>query len=522
MTKLLSLLLFSLPLILVSQAGAQTTYWVSKTGSDTNGGTNGDADSFLTIQRGVSALGPGDTLNVRSGIYADDGGASPYRPAGLGAGLCGWIASSSNVCINSNGTPGNPITIQAAPGEEGQAIIDGQGDKVAIHLQSSDYVRIRGFSIVNSWGRGIASWGQAGNHVADPTRLSIGVVVENNSIENTKGPWGTNVSAIAMWGSQDWVVRNNYINSVEELNTNGIFNRLGNGIQSYGVINALVENNFIENINNGVYWKDHFVEDLATRTSVVESEIRYNVIQASGRPVFIGISGSGSPEAGENYIRNNILYGQSGAAGVHVAMAGAFAQSAKVRIENNLIDGEGNSNSEGINVDASEDISVTGNIITRTASDAVYTAFSSSTAAGRFPVLNESDYNIYENSFRIIADRYSSTVPTQNFNTLSAWQAKLASEIVSLNVDNPDTNSITADPSSLFIDLANKDYRNAPGSPALGFMPDGSNAGPYQTGHEIIGLLPNWPQYVIPEPTSAVLSVLAAIGLFAGRGRSRR
>jgi len=520
MTKLLSLLLLSLPLLLVSPVGAQTTYWVSKTGSDTNGGTNGDADSFLTIQRGVSVLGPGDTLNVRSGIYADDGGASPYRPAGLAASLCGWVASSSNVCINRDGTPGNPITIQAAPGEEGQVTIDGQGDKVAIHLQSSDYIRVRGFKIVNSWGRGIASWGQAGNHVADPSRLSVGVVVENNSIENTKGPFGTNTSAIAMWGSQDWVVRNNYINSVEELNTNGTFNRPGSGIQSYGVINALVENNFIENVGNGIFWKDHFVEDLATRGSVVESEIRYNVIQASGRPISIGIRASGSPEAGENYIRNNILYGQSSAAGVHVAMAGSFAQSAKVRIENNLIDGEGNTNSEGINVDASEDISVTGNIITRTASDAVYTAFSSSTAAGRFPVLNESDYNIYDSSFRIVADRFSGA--DQGFNTLGSWQAKLASEVVSLNVDNPDTNSITANSSSLFIDLANKDYRNAPGSPALGFMPDGSNAGPYQFGNEVIGLLPNWPQYTVPEPTSAALSVFAVISLLVGRRRPRR
>jgi len=122
----------------------------------------------------------------------------------------------------------------------------------------------------------------------------------------------------------------------------------------------------------------------------------------------------------------------------------------------------------------------------------------------------------------------------------------------------------------LFVDLANKDYRNAPGSPAIGFMPDGSNAGPYQTGHEVIGLLPNWPLYAeellgdfdndqdvdgadflawqrdmtvgslsdwetyfgtaaatiaavgVPEPTSAALSILAAISLLAGRRRPCR
>ncbi len=511
-----SLLLLSLTLIVVSPAGAQTTYWVSKTGSDTNGGTNGGADSFLTIQRGVSALGPGDTLNVRSGTYTDDGGASAYKPAGA---FCGWIdslPSSSNVCVNANGTLENPITIQAAPGEEGQVTIDGQNNKIAIHLQNSDYIRIRGFNIVNSQVIGIASWGQPQNAVADPTKLSIGVTIENNYIYNTTGPTGKNVAGIGMWGSKDWIVRNNKIEKVITGSQNS------SGIQAYGVINALIENNDISDVKNGVFWKDHFVEDLATRGSVFESEIRYNRIQASERPIFIGIRASGSVEAGINVIRNNILSGQgSEYAGVHVAMAGAFGQSAGVRIENNLIDGEGNTGAQGINIDASKDVSVTGNIITRTASDAVYTAFNSSALAGKFPVLNESDYNIYDSSFRIIADQFNSS--EQTFNTLFFWNLQQAANIKSLNVDNPDGNSINQDMTGFFVDLANGDFRNAPGSPAIGFMPDGSNAGPYQTGHEVIGLLPNWPLYTqIPEPTSAALSVLAAIGLFARRGRSRR
>ncbi len=513
-----SLLLLSLTLIVVSPAGAQSTYWVSKTGSDTNGGTSA-ADSFLTIQRGVSELAAGDTLNVRAGIYTDDGGASPYAPPVFN----GWIDSqpaSSNVSVYANGTPGNLITIQAAPGEEGQVTIDGENNRVGIHLQNSDYIRIRGFNIVNSRTQGIASWGQAENEVADPARLSVGVVIENNSIQDTRGRFGDNVSALAMWGSQDWVVRNNYINYAEEQNTDGTFNRLGNGIQSYGVINALVENNYIENVNSGVFWKAHFITDLATRGLVFESEIRYNKIQATGRPIqLLGVT-----EAGENIIRNNILYGQGGLndeAGVHVAMSQAPENSGPVRIENNLIDGEGNSFSEGVSIDASRYVSLSGNIIMRTKRDAVYYAWSSAAADGKLPVLNESDYNIYDSSFQIDADRYSGA--DQPFFTLSAWQAKLASEVMALNVDNPDGNSISQDMTGFFVDLANKDYRNVPGSPALGFMPDGSNAGPYQTGHEVIGLLPNWPMYTqIPEPTSAALSVLAAMGLFARRHRPRR
>jgi len=524
MSKSFALLLLSLPLLLASSAGAQSTYWVSKTGSDANGGTSA-ADSFLTIQRGVSVLSAGDTLNVRAGIYTDDGGASPYRPAGAFCGGADSDPSSSNVCIGSDGTPGNLITIQAAPGEEGQVTIDGQGDRIAINLGNSDYLRIRGFNLVNSRSRAINSWGQIQNAVADPNRLSIGVVIENNSIQNTVGAFGTNTNGIAMWGTKDWVVRNNYINGVREVNPNGTFNRMGTGIQSYGVINALVENNFIENVGAGIFWKDHFVTDLATRGSVFESEIRYNRIQvvtANAIPILISTRAGNSVEAGENYIRNNILSGQTdGNPGISVAMAGAFGQSAKIRIENNLIDGElsalGPPWADGISIDSSKDISITGNIITRTSGN-ITTVLSDPVKKA---VLNEADYNIYPDvGFNMIMDRYSAT--DQRFGTLAAWQAALASGIVSLNVDNPDANSITSNPNSLFVDIANKDYRNAPNSPALGFMPDGSNAGPYQTGHEVIGLLPNWPMYtVVPEPTSAALSILVAISLLARRRRLR-
>jgi len=179
---LASLLLLSLPQLFVSPADAQSTYWVSKTGSDANGGTSA-ADAFLTIQRGVSVLGAGDTLNVRAGIYTDDGGASPYRPAGAFCGGADSDPTSSNVCIDKNGTPGNLITIQAAPGEEGQVTIDGQGDKIAINLGNSDYLRIRGFNLVNSRSRAINSWGQLQNVVADPSALSVGVVIENISVQ---------------------------------------------------------------------------------------------------------------------------------------------------------------------------------------------------------------------------------------------------------------------------------------------------------------------------------------------------
>jgi len=119
-----------------------------------------------------------------------------------------------------------------------------------------------------------------------------------------------------------------------------------------------------------------------------------------------------------------------------------------------------------------------------------------SRSSDKKPVLNLSDYNIYDTSNSafnnvMTVDAYGDAA--QDFATLPPWQAALASDFVTLNFDNPDVNSITATPENLFDNLDDKNYIYKVDSPAIGFMPDSSNAGPYQFGNEIIGLLSQWP-----------------------------
>ncbi len=300
---------------------------------------------------------------------------------------------------------------------------------------------------------------------------------------------GKNVSAIGMWGSKDWVVRNN---KLEKVYRDGGSPQAG--IQAYGVINALIEHNYISDVGNGVFWKDHYITDLATRGKVFESEIRYNKIEATSSPILIGIRGTNTVEAGDNYIHHNIFYGHglNAGGGITVAMGSAFAQSGDMRVEHNLIDGEGIAHSIGIGIDASRNITVKGNIIIRTKTNAAYTAWTSQVPLGKTPVLNVSDYNIYNTFNQMIGvDVYGAG--SQFFPTLAPWQAALNTDFVSLNFDNPDVNSITEIPENLFDNLDDKNYIYKASSPAIGFMPDGSNAGPYQFGNEIIGLLSQWP-----------------------------
>lgn len=452
-----------------------TDYWVSKNGNDSNGCTTETTDSCLTIQKAISLLKPGDTVNIASGVYIEDSATSPYTKK------CVWMDNTyASLCLDKSGTQSNPITIQAAPGDVGKVILDSQLSRIGINTMNSNYIHIKGLTIKNNFIIGIASWGQVENAVADMSKLSIGLVIENNYIYNTGGPYGYNISGIGMWGSKDWIVKNNRINKVYTINNT----RAASGIQAYGVINALVENNYIENAAYGIFWKDHYVKNAISRDPWIESEIRYNKIQASTYGIFIGIRGSNSPEAGENYIHNNIIYGfGNGGVGIRASLAGAYGISAPIRIEYNLIDG-GGSASTSVSLDANSSAKIKGNIFTGSNLDLELVRYSN---PAKVVALTYSDYNIFDRSFDIIADRYSSNA--KNYTKISDWQSALASQLLTLSTNNPDQHSTTASAKNLFTDIGSREYKYRAGSIANNFMPNGDNAGPYQKGTEMIGII---------------------------------
>jgi hypothetical protein len=107
--------------------------------------------------------------------------------------------------------------------------------------------------------------------------------------------------------------------------------------------------------------------------------------------------------------------------------------------------------------------------------------------------VHEFDYNLYS------GQQWSFQSPVEGskrYESLAAWQAAQASDHINLAVSNPDPNSIRwgTDPTyaALFTNYAARDFTYAPGSPAIGFMPDGTNAGHYRTGDEVIGCRIPW------------------------------
>ena len=68
--KFLKYLFFGILLITSLSIYSQTSYYVSKSGNDSNTGNFGAP--FLTISQAVSVINPGDQIYIREGVYHEN------------------------------------------------------------------------------------------------------------------------------------------------------------------------------------------------------------------------------------------------------------------------------------------------------------------------------------------------------------------------------------------------------------------------------------------------------------------
>ncbi|MDW3223635.1 MAG: right-handed parallel beta-helix repeat-containing protein [Paracoccaceae bacterium] len=153
--------------------------YVSPSGNDYLG-SGAFGSPFATPAAACGAARPGDTVYLRPGTYA------PFE-------------------ILVSGTTGNPITVTTLPGEEHQAVIEGDlmqhvvngGEGVAssaatrdgIYVKAKDHIHIRNLTIRNVWRCGIFFVGvpeeQHGHHVIAGNAISMtgssGIYVGGNS-----------------------------------------------------------------------------------------------------------------------------------------------------------------------------------------------------------------------------------------------------------------------------------------------------------------------------------------------------
>jgi hypothetical protein len=161
-------------LSVLAQSGS--TYYVSKSGSDSNPGTL--AEPWLTIQHAANTVTAGATVYVLAGVY------------------------NESVNFPNSGTASAPITFQSYPGET--AVIDGTGLSSSgiqglINITNQSYLTISGFEIRN-YTTSSSSATPSGIWI---TGYGTGVNILNNQVHNittTAGKKG-NAFGISAYGT---------------------------------------------------------------------------------------------------------------------------------------------------------------------------------------------------------------------------------------------------------------------------------------------------------------------------------
>src|ERR1035437_7497738 len=167
MTKRFLLGFLAMAFLTVS-VNAAVTYYVSPSGSDSNPGTL--ASPFLTIQKGVGSVSPGDTIIVRDGTY------TPPPSAGCSGGTGDMVA------INKSGTASARITLKAE--HKWGAVLDAQlACHTAIYLYNYQYWNIQDLQVTNAYWWGIASNAGASNFTVKGNKIhDIGRRVDNSNL----------------------------------------------------------------------------------------------------------------------------------------------------------------------------------------------------------------------------------------------------------------------------------------------------------------------------------------------------
>jgi hypothetical protein len=204
---------------LLAQSGS--TFYVSKSGKDTNSGSF--TAPWLTIQHAANSVTAGATVDVETGTY------------------------NESVTFPASGTATNYITFQNYPGQT--AVIDGTGLSVSgtqglINIVNQSYITVSGFEIRN-YTTSKAALTPAGIWV---TGSGSGVQLLNNLVHNitTTSEKNGNAFGIAVYGTSNTPITNLTIsgNQVYDLKTgqSESLNVDGN-ITYFSITNNIVHDN---------------------------------------------------------------------------------------------------------------------------------------------------------------------------------------------------------------------------------------------------------------------------------------
>jgi hypothetical protein len=279
------------------QVLAATTYYVAKTGNNSNPGT--EAQPWLTIQKAANTMVAGDTVYVKQGTYNE-------------IVTCGASGSSGN-WISYKVYPGDTVTIDCSglnPGDFG-----------GFNIKDKSYILVDGFNI-----RDVSGDGGAGVNISSLTSAGCHyITIQNVSTYNTShsGIW------VGDWNNAGNRVTNITIDNceVDHSNTNGsdesislimvnqfevkncvVHDTQGNkeGIDcKVGCTNGSIHHNECYNTGLGIYL-DAAGED--------ETNIEIYANKLHNCPLALGLADEGGRGSLQDiYIYNNLIYDNSAA-----------------------------------------------------------------------------------------------------------------------------------------------------------------------------------------------------------------
>ncbi len=240
------------------------TYYVATNGSDLHNGRS-LSSAFRSINRAISAANPGDTIEVRGGVYP--GGITIFTPGVAQA----WI--------------------RMRPYRDEKVVIDGTGRTHAVYFYNPQFVpmywTLEGFEIRGGEEYVVkidTPYVQLLNNnlygsKADIVKLvqtAHHVVISGNEIHHNRAPNGANAQGVDIVGASDVVIARNYVHDIPSI-----------GMYAKGsASNIVFEYNRVENIfQRGIMLGQSTDLEFLDRRRPYEtydSIIRYNTVRNTG------------------------------------------------------------------------------------------------------------------------------------------------------------------------------------------------------------------------------------------------
>ncbi len=459
--------LFIIFMILVLAASAYADdFYVSPSG------TSNPSCSLLSpcrqIRDAIPLTDAGDTVHVSDGSYL--GFDVPFK----------------------TGTSGAPITIHA----EGNNVTvtptsDRPDNRDNIFITNSDWIVVDGLKTFNAPRAGLR-------------------VDQSHSVTVENGTFGNNTT----WGiftnhSNDLVIQNN--EAFGSKDQHGIY--VSNSGDRPTVRGNVVHDNAVNGIQVNADLSSGGGRNVAPDGIITGALVEKNVVYSNGARGGSGINLDGVQDS---IIRNNVLY-DNHASGIAAFVQDGAAGPKNDQIYNNTIDMATDSRWALRIVDTAGTVEAINNIL-----------YNRNTTHGGISLAHESSDQLNNDVANLVSnhnifDPFSfAATPNDDVNKykLPQWQSLF----------NKDLNSFTVDPSLLFVDMGNRDYRLAPSSPAIdagialaGVPDDILNVIRPQGQRFDIGafeaLQETEPGVVIPEPATALLMMVGLGVWFAKRSR---